>query len=172
MNTPLVSIIAAVGRNRELGKDNRLLWNIPEDMAHFKERTSGHPIIMGRKTYESIGRPLPNRTNIVITHDIDYKLPMGVYKVPTIEEAIEIANLHEITPADPSGEKRGEIFVIGGAQIYKLAMQYADKIYLTVVDHEFSDADAHFPDYSEFQVIKERKSKDHNYSYSFLELAR
>lgn len=170
--TETVSIIAAIGKNRELGKENRLLWSIPEDMKHFKDLTLGHPIIMGRKTHESIGRALPNRTNIVVTRDIEYKVPLGVYKVPSIEEAIEVARIHDKTPVEPGAITTGEVFVIGGAQIYEVALPYANKIYLTLVDKEFSDADAFFPDYSEFKVVSEKKSHDLHNSYTFITLLR
>ncbi len=157
-----VSLIAAIGKNRELGKGNSLLWNVPEDMKHFRDTTRGHTVIMGRKTYESIGRPLPNRVNIVVSRSVDYKVPEGVLKAIFIEEALEIARKLE----------QSEIFIIGGAQIYALALPYADKLYLTVVDKEFPDADAFFPDYSKFKtIISEKKCRDGNYSYSFFVLA-
>ena len=158
-----ISIIAAIGKNRELGKGNKLIFQIPEDMKMFKEKTSGHAIIMGRKTYESIGRPLPHRTNIVVSRDQGYPVPESVILAPTIEEAILKANEIE--------EK--EIFVIGGAQIYELTMPYADKLYLTLVGKKVADADAYFPDYSDFKkILFERRSRDDNYSYTFLDLAR
>lgn len=179
---PTISLVAAIGKNRELGKGNALLWDIPEDMKHFRETTRGHTVIMGRKTFESIGKPLPNRNNIVITRDTDTFMKshpefssgslsdsgseagMTVHRVaPSIEKALELAKEKE--------EK--EVFVIGGAQIYALALPYADKLYLTLVDKEFPDVDAFFPDYSEFKnIISERKSGDENYSYTFLELTK
>lgn len=161
MNKPIISLIAAIGKNRELGKGNDLIFKIPEDMKFFREKTAGHPIIMGRKTYESIGRPLPNRVNIIVSRNSDYKVPDGVLKVKSIEEAISRAKQFE----------RSEVFVIGGSQIYQLALPYADKLYLTLVDAEVPDADAFFPDYSQFRrVISQRKSSDDNYSYIFIQL--
>ncbi len=158
-----ISMIAAIGKNRELGRGNELLFKIPEDMKFFKEKTRGHVVIMGRKTYESIGRPLPDRVNIVISRNTDYEVPDRVIKVKSIEEAIDVAKEHEKT----------EAFVIGGAQIYALAMPYADKLYLTLVGKEVKDADAFFPDYEEFtKVLFERRSRDDNYSYTFLDLGR
>lgn len=158
-----ISLIAAIGKNRELGKGNALLWNIPEDMKHFRETTRGHVVVMGRKTFESIGRPLPNRTNIIVSRDKNYKVPEGCLKAESIEEAIKISSQHE----------DDEVFVIGGAQIYALVLPYADKLHLTIVDKEFPEADAFFPDYSEFKtIISEKKSSDENYSFAFLEIEK
>lgn len=162
----IVSLIAAIGKNRELGKGNQLLFKIPEDMKFFKEKTNGHPIIMGRKTWESIGRALPNRTNIVISRDANNISDSNnqVIAASSIENAIARAR-------DVDGGE--EIFIIGGAQIYQQAIQFADKIYLTAVDAEDKDADAFFPDYSEFKKINStRKSSDGNYSYAFIDLSR
>ena len=158
-----ISLIAAIGKNRELGRGNDLIFKIPEDMKHFKETTSGHVVIMGRKTYESIGRPLPNRTNIIVSRNTDYVVPDGVVVVPSIEEAIESAKKFE----------SDEAFVIGGAQIYALAIPYADILDLTLVDGEANDADAFFPDYSAFKkTISEKESRDENYKYKFVELSK
>ena len=158
-----LSLIAAIGKNRELGKGNQLVFTIPEDMKHFKEMTSGHAIIMGRKTFESIGRPLPNRTNIVVSRNKDYEVPEGVIKVTSIEDALECAKKFEAN----------EAFVVGGEQIYKLSMPFADNLYLTLVDAEVPDADAFFPDYSEFKkVIDERVSQDENHTYRFVTLTK
>lgn len=160
---PNISLIAAIGKNRELGKGNALLWDIPEDMKHFRETTRGHVVVMGRKTFESIGRPLPHRINIIVSRDKNYDVPDGCLKVVSIEEAL----------AEASQRENSEIFVIGGAQIYSLALPYVDKLYLTVIDKEFSEADAFFPDYSEFKnVLSERNSSDENFSYTFLELTK
>lgn len=161
-----VSLIAAIGKNRELGKGNQLLFKIPEDMKFFREKTNGHPIIMGRKTWESIGRALPNRTNIVVSRDANNIIDSNdqVLAASSIENAIARAKEVE------GGE---EIFVIGGAQIYQQAIQFADKIYVTLVDAEDKDADAYFPDYSAFTKINAtRKSSDENYSYTFLDLSK
>lgn len=160
---PTISLIAAIGENRELGKGNALLWSIPEDMKHFRETTRGHAVIMGRKTFESIGRPLPNRINIIVSRDGNYQVPQDCLKVGSIEEAIKEASQRE----------KSEIFIIGGAQIYSLALPYADKLYLTLVNKEFPEADAFFPDYKEFnKVVSERKSSDKNFSYTFFEFTK
>lgn len=128
-----VSIIAALGRNRELGKDNQLLWHIPDDLKRFKRLTLGHPVIMGRKTFDSIGKPLPGRPNIVVTRDAAWARE-GVCIAHSIDEALESAKSLD----------SAEVFVIGGAQIYEQALPYADKLYLTIIDDE-KEGDVFFP---------------------------
>ena len=124
--------IAAMGTNRALGKDNKLLWHLPADLKHFKEMTHGHCIIMGRKTWDSLGgRPLPHRQHIVITRQAHFEAP-GATVVGSLEEAIRAA-AHDETP-----------FVVGGAEIYAQAMAHVDRIELTVVDLA-PEADAFFP---------------------------
>src|SRR5690242_16680557 len=120
----MISLIVATAKNGVIGKDNKLPWSLPAEMAIFRKTTSGHPIIMGRRTYESIGRPLPNRTNIVITRNKDY-LAEGITKVTSWEEALEAAK------QSPGSE---EILVIGGQAIFDMALPHADRIYLTKVD--------------------------------------
>tara|TARA_B100000745_G_scaffold256499_1_gene179279 strand:- start:2782 stop:3279 length:498 start_codon:yes stop_codon:yes gene_type:complete len=140
MQKPTISAIAAVGQNLELGKKNELIWRIPADLKRVKELTTGHPIIMGRNTYESIGRPLPNRTNIVITKNADYEAP-GCIVVTSLEEALEEAG----------AVNAEEIFIFGGASIYKEALPITDKLHLTEIDASDSEADSFFPEYkSEF----------------------
>ncbi len=161
MGKEMVSIIAAIGENRELGKNNKLLWDIPEDMEHFRSKTRGHAVIMGRKTYESIGHALPNRPNIVITRDETFTTPDGCFIVHSLDEAIELGRQKE----------QEELFIIGGANIYEQAMEKTDKLYLTIVHQTFPDADTFFPDYSRFSnVISSKESNDQNFSYTFLEL--
>lgn len=158
---PLISIIAAIGENRELGKGNKLLWHIPEDMKRFREITSGHPVIMGRTTFESIGRPLPDRINIVITRNANFHVS-GCIVCHSLEEAVETA----------SKKDRQEIFIIGGGQVYKQAIKTADKLYLTIVEGEYP-ADTYFPDYSHtWKVVYEKKSSDGKHEYTFRELER
>jgi dihydrofolate reductase len=133
----MIVLMAAIGRNRELGFGNKLPWHLPDDLKRFKEITRGHSIIMGRKTYESIGKALPERKNIVITRNADYKAP-GAVVVGSIEEAFK-----------ETGAAAGEdVFVIGGGEIYRLALPYADKMYLTFVDAEIP-ADTYFPEFNE-----------------------
>lgn len=134
--------IAAIGKNRELGTKNRLSWRIPDDFKRVKEITMGHPLIMGRKTFESIGRPLPGRTNIVITRDTNY-VAKGCLVVNSLEEALKKAR-----------EIEEEVFIFGGAEIYEQAMPYTNKLYLTLINDKDSEADAFFPDYADdFQEI-------------------
>ncbi len=160
-----ISLIAAIGRNRELGKDNNLLFQIPEDMKFFKEKTMGHPVIMGRKTHESIGRVLPNRLNIVVSRS------MGV----TVSEDSDFVVVNSMEEGIVKAKETGtdEIFIIGGQIIFDKSIDMADKLYLTLVDCEVPDADAFFPGYHEFKnVVYERKGQDENYSYKFVELER
>lgn len=134
----VISLVVALDINNGIGKDNKLLWHLPNDLQHFKKLTSGHTVIMGRKTYESIGRPLPNRTNIVLTRDAEYlkdNEPDSVYVYNDFDDL-----LYEI---DSYAEDE-EVFVIGGAEIYNLFFPYADKIYATRV-YDFFDADTFFP---------------------------
>ena len=155
----IVSIIAAIGKNRELGKDNKLLWHIPQDLQRFKELTLNHPIIMGRKTFQSIGKPLLNRTNIIITHDQNFQAE-GCLVTHSLEEAIDLAKIKD----------NKEIFIIGGGQIYKQAMNITDKLYLTIIKGKF-DADTFFPDYSRLKKIVFKKEEQFSkYQYTFLEL--
>ena len=133
----MISLIAAIGKNNEIGRKNELLWNLPADMKHFRETTSGHTVVMGQKTFESLGRPLPNRRNIVLTRDNSFN-----------KEGVEIA--HSLEEFDSLFRKtlkpEEEVFIIGGGQIYKLFMEKADKLYITHVDGEFLDADTYFPE--------------------------
>jgi dihydrofolate reductase len=144
--TGRISLIAATGQNRELGKDGRLLWRLPNDMQRFKELTTGHPVIMGRKTWESLPqmfRPLPGRTNIVVTRQVGYDAP-GAVVVDGLPDAF-------LAAADAPGAN--ETFVIGGGELYALALPYATHLYLTLVDVT-ADADTFFPSYEkDFKII-------------------
>jgi dihydrofolate reductase len=144
-------LIVAMSENRVIGVDNRLPWSIPEDLKRFKRITNGHPIVMGRKTYESIGRVLPGRTNIVITRERLYRVEGGAV-VHSLDEALEWAR------RSPGAD---EIFVIGGAEIFRLALPLAHRIYLTEVKWPF-EGDTFFPDFDERQyreVTRERLSE-------------
>ena len=134
----MISLIAAIGKNNELGKDNTLLWHMPADMEYFREITRDHTVVMGRKTFESIGKPLPDRKNIVITRDKNY-LRHGVDVVHSFDEALKMSK----TVFD-TNEK--EVFIIGGAEIYKQAFGIADKLYITHIDAEDKNADVFFPE--------------------------
>ena len=151
-------LIAATSQNNALGKDNKIIWHLPDDFKRFKELTSGHHIIMGRKTFESFPKPLPNRTHIVITRQQNYA-PEGCIVVNSIEGAFEICPKNE------------DVFLIGGAEIYKLGLPFTDKIELTYINETF-EADAFFPeiDFSEWKLTNEEfhaKDEKHAYDFSF-----
>ncbi len=159
----MTTIIAAIAENNALGKDNDLIWHLPSDLIRFKKTTTGHHIIMGRNTYESIGKPLPNRTTVIITRNPKYKAE-GCIVVNSITAALEVAK----SDASP--------FIIGGAQIYKEAILLADQLDITEVHHEF-EADVFFPkiDVNIWQETKrerfEADEKD-KYSYSYVSYER
>jgi dihydrofolate reductase len=157
-----VTIVVAIAENYAIGRNNQLLWHMPADLKHFKQITSGHTVIMGRRTYDSVGKPLPNRRNIIITRQ-DITIP-GCEVVKSVEDALELCASED------------EVFIVGGAEIYKLAMNKTDRIYLTIIHHSF-DADSFFPeiDYMEWkEVSREDHPADekHKYSYSFITLER
>ncbi len=160
----ILSMVAAVGKNRELGKNNALLWNIPEDMQYFRDTTRGHVVIMGQRTFESIGRPLPKRVNIVLTQDKNFAFE-GVIVAYSLKEALLLAEQYE---------KDGEAFVIGGAMVYSLFLPKSDRLYLTLIDASFPDADVFFPEYegSFGKTISDRPSQDENFQYRFVVLER
>ncbi|MFI3328587.1 MAG: dihydrofolate reductase [Rikenellaceae bacterium] len=159
----MINIIVAVAENGVIGGENRLLWHISEDLKHFKSITSGHPVIMGRKTFESLGRPLPNRTNVVITRsDIEIE---GCTVVHSLQEALDLFD-----------SAKDEIFIIGGAQIYGEALPIADKFYLTRV-HKSYEGDTSFPEWDESQWVKvssERfeRGEKYEFPYTFEEYTR
>jgi dihydrofolate reductase len=149
-----IVIIAAVAKNRVIGKDNRLLWNIPEDMAHFKALTAGHPVIMGRKTWESLPprfRPLPGRRNIVISRQADYAAP-GAEVADSLEIALKMASTVALA------------FVIGGEQIYRQAMAVADRLEITEVELE-PEGDAWFPEIATVEWKKTAKTELAGFSF-------
>ena len=146
----MISIIVAIASNGAIGRNNQLLWHISEDLRYFKKITGGHTVIMGRKTWESIGRPLPNRRNIVISRSIDAGKLAGAEVYRSLEEAVASASANNGLQPDglcannQSGESR--IFIIGGGEIYRLALPLADRLYLTLVHTPIEDADTFFPD--------------------------
>lgn len=158
----MISMIAAIAsENRALGKDNELIYKIPEDLKRFKKITSGHIVIIGRKTFESIGKALPNRINIVITSNPNFSAE-NVVVAHSLEEALRLAELKE--------EK--EIFIIGGGLIYKEAIKKVDRLYLTIVEGN-PDADTYFPDYSDFKkIVFEESHESDGLKYKFLDLER
>lgn len=145
----MISLIAAADENNVIGQDNAIPWYLPNDWKYFRAKTKGHPIIMGRKTYESIGRPLPDRLNIVVSRNPDFAAG-GCLVVGSLHDALELAKR----------EETDEIFVIGGQQIYELAMPIADRIYLTRVHAHIGAGHAHFPAIP-FDEWKETSREDH-----------
>lgn len=166
MQKPVVVAIAAIGKHRVLGKENRLLWHIPDDLKRFKALTLGHPVVMGRKTFESIVAylkgPLPNRPTIVVTRDARWAYP-GVIAAQSIEDAI--AKAKELDPQ--------EVFIGGGAQIYELALPYTDKLCLTLID-DGKEGDSYFPPYDrEFtRVVYEEEREWRGLRYKWVDLER
>ncbi|MBE9601776.1 dihydrofolate reductase [Pedobacter sp. MC2016-24] len=159
----IVSAVVAIAENYAIGKNNELLWYLPADLKHFKAVTSGHTVIMGRKTYESIGKPLPNRRNVVVTRKKDLLIP-GVEITNGIDEALLLC----------SGEP--EVFIIGGAEIYKSALERTDRIYLTTV-HDSFEADAYFPEidrdqWRETEIEKHLPDEKNKLAYTFSTLLR
>jgi dihydrofolate reductase len=155
----MITIIAAAGLDNSLGKDNKIIWHLPDDFKRFKQITSGHFIIMGRKTFESFPKPLPNRTHIIITRNNNYNAPDGCIIVNSIEKAIEVC------------PKEEPIFIIGGADIYKQSIDMANCIELTRINGHF-EADAFFPkinlDLWKLETSQYHdKDEKHDYSFSF-----
>ena len=150
----MVKLIAAVGKNLELGKDNGLMWDLPGDMKFFRTTTKGACVVMGRLTYDSIGRPLPYRRNIVISRNPELEIE-GVEVVTSLESALEAC--------------QNDCFVIGGEKIYTLALPYADEIYLTEIDAEFEGADTFFPKFEKQcytrEVLAEGSDNGINYQH-------
>ena len=159
-NGTLISAIVAMAENRVIGAQNRLPWHLPADLAHFKSITTGHPILMGRKTYESIGKPLPNRTNIILTRDPHYRAD-GCLVVSSIDDALAQATSNQ-----------QEIFIIGGAEIYQQLLPRIQRLYITLV-HEIFDGDVFFPELNMNEwkeVAHEAHTADEKnvYPFSFL----
>ncbi len=159
-----LTIIAAVAENDAIGKDNQLIWHLSDDLKHFKTLTNGHHIIMGRKTFESFPKPLPNRTHIVITKQNNFKVPEGIIVVNSLNDALDVA------------KKDSQPFIIGGGEIYNQAMQIADKIELTRVHKNF-EADTFFPKinssiWKETSNIYHKKDEKNEFDYSFISYIR
>ncbi|WP_420571958.1 dihydrofolate reductase [Kordia sp.] len=165
INRSSLAMIVAAAENNVIGKDNQLIWHLSNDLKRFKKLTSGHHIIMGRKTFESFPKPLPNRTHVVITRQKDYKAPKGVIVVHTMQEAVNVATLNDAEP-----------YIIGGGEIYKQALPFATKIELTRVHHEF-EGDTYFPeidmkDWKETANTFHKKDDKHDYEFSFITYER
>lgn len=159
----MISIIVAVAQNGIIGGDNSLLWHISEDLQRFKAITTGHPVVMGRKTFESLGRPLPKRRNVVITRQPDYS-PEGVETAHSLEETLGLFGADE------------EVFVIGGGEIYRQALPLADKLYITIVHRDY-EGDTRFPTIDE-SVWKpaareyHERGKDFEYPFEYIDYIR
>ena len=149
-----------MSENRVIGNNNELIWKLSSDLKRFKELTTGHPVVMGRKTYESIGKPLPNRRNIIITRNLEYEVN-GCEVVSSLEEALLLTN--------------NDCFIIGGGEIYKQSLEVADKIYLTLVHKDF-EGDTTFPELGKEWATIDTKDFDadekNEYNYSFIEYDR
>lgn len=159
----MIVMIAAVAENNALGKNNELVWHLPNDFKRFKTLTTGHHIIMGRKTFESFPKPLPNRTHIVISRQDKYQ-PEGCIVVRSIQEALEICPTNETS------------YIIGGGEIYNLGLPFTDKIEITKVHHSF-EADAFFPEISldDWEITTSQfnqKDEKHLYDYTYLTFCR
>lgn len=159
----MITIIAAVAENRALGKNNQLIWHLPADLKRFKQVTLGHHIIMGRKTFESLGKPLPNRTTIIITRNKKY----------TQEGCIVVNSLSDAIEASKSDENP---YILGGAEIYKQALEIADKLDLTLVHHSF-EADVYFPEidhtiWNVLERIDNKADEKNKFDYSFVTYIR
>lgn len=162
MSKPIISIIVAMANNRVIGKNNQMPWHLPADLAHFKKVTLGKPIIMGRKTYESIGRPLPGRKNIIISRNTDY-IVEGCQSVTSIESAFKLVKDEE------------EIFIIGGGYLYSQLIEQANKLYLTFIDLEVN-GDTQFPDFTQLNLKEEKREKHlkdekNPYNYEFVDFS-
>lgn len=161
----MVSIIAAISDNNVIGKDNKLIWHLPEDLKRFKELTTGHTIIMGRRTFESLGKVLPNRKHIVLTRDENYHV-----------DNENVIIIHDIENLEQYIDKEAENFVIGGAIIYRQLMPKADKMYITKI-HEKFEGDSYFPiinekEWSITEKIKGMQNEQNPYDYEFLTFVR
>ena len=158
-----LSAIVAMSENRAIGRDNKLLWHLPADLQYFKKTTMGKPVLMGRKTYQSIGRALPGRTNIVITRDAAFAAP-GCIVAESIETALDALSFSE------------EVFIIGGAQLFEQLLPRTERLYLTLVHHYF-DGDTFFPElnnkeWRELERTDHAADEKNPYAYSFIVLER
>jgi len=154
-----ISIIAAMAANRAIGLENRLPWNLPDDLKRFKALTMNHHIVMGRKTYDSIGKPLPGRNTVIVTRNVDYAVP-GCIAVNSIDAALTVSYGDE------------EVFFVGGADLYRQALDIANRIYLTEIQRVF-DGDAFFPEFdpnqwSETSRERHRTEGDNGFEYHYV----
>lgn len=161
----MLSVIVATAKNNVIGKDNQLIWHLPEDLKRFKKLTTGKTIIMGRKTFESLGRVLPNRKHVILTKSLDYKVD---------HEAVEVVN--DVSELEPYINSSEENFVIGGGAIYRLLMPYANRLYITRIEKEF-EGDTYFPqiDEQEWEIVEVEEgiqNEENPYPYSYITYQR
>ncbi len=164
--SPEICVIAAMSENRVIGKDGKIPWRIPEDLRKFRDLTTPHPVIMGRKTFDSVyeilKRPLPNRVNIVVSRQMPLRGFEGITVAYSIEEALMVGTILD----------NKQVFIAGGGEIYRQTIDRADRLYLTLVEGSF-EGDTYFPDYSAFdKVISEQAGQSGDFKYKFLELER
>ena len=167
MTTPRLSLLVAMARNRVIGRNNKLPWHLSADLKHFKFLTMGQTIVMGRKTYESIGRPLPGRANIIVTRQAGYEVP-GAIVVNTIDDALLIC--------ERTGSINGENFIIGGEELYRQTLKICQRIYITEIQRDF-EGDVFFPEFDpneweETQRDRHISENDTNLEYHFVVLDR
>lgn len=171
--TPRLSALVAMAQNRVIGKKNALPWRLPPDLKRFKELTMGHPIIMGRKTYESIGRLLPGRTSIIITKRTGYEVP-GALIVKSIGEALNACGRTRSSDEVKHLAPDSECFVIGGAEIFRHMLQLCDRLYITEIQRDF-EGDVYFPEFDRdewHEVSREKHVDDNGLEYHFVVLDR
>ena len=162
----MIAAVVAIAENGVIGRDNQLIWHLPADLKHFKNCTMGHPMVMGRKTFDSIGKALPGRTTIIVTRDKNYPAPENCLVANSVQEALEMGN-----KLDPE-----QVSVIGGEQIFAQTLHQTDRIYLTRVHHTF-EGDTYFPEINEaeWQEIERQNfepDEKNKYAYSFIKMAR
>ena len=175
MKKPTLAAVVAIGKNRELGNKGKLVWHIPNDIQRFRDLTRGHPLILGRKTFESIlsyrgGTPLPDRTNIVVTRNPDF---MNDLRSRSWENVVVVSSLEEAIEKAKTAPGSDEIHIGGGAEIYKEALPFIDKLYLTLIDAE-GEADTFFPPY-EKEFTKKVFEEEHEWNgikYKYVDLER
>lgn len=164
-NIPVIAAIVAMAENRVIGINNQLPWHLPADLHHFKQLTTGHAILMGRKTHESIGRPLPNRLNLIMSRDRSY-MADGCVTVSSLDEAL----------AEAAKQHHTQLFVIGGAEIYQLLMPQISQLYLTIV-HQTVNGDAVFPaidqqQWEELDRVRHEADEKNTFAYSFVTMKK
>lgn len=155
----IISHIAAIAKNKVIGVEGDLPWDLPEDMKFFRQKTSGHIIVMGRKTFESFPKPLKNRLHVVITRQENYEVPEGVKVFNHIDKALEFCEKEK-------GNWNNEVFIIGGGEIYKQTLEKADNLYLTLIDQEYQ-GDAKYPDYEKQFILSNKEDHFEPQKFSF-----